>query len=55
MCEDTEYIQLLDVAAMRSDTLERIQFVAAFAMAGYSSTLGRTGKPFNPLLGFFIL
>lgn len=26
-------------------------YVAAFAVSGYSSTAGRTSKPFNPLLG----
>lgn len=51
LCEDMEYSQLLDIAVSRDDPLERIQFVAAFAMSNYSSTLGRTGKPFNPLLG----
>lgn len=25
--------------------------MAAFAVSGYSSTAGRTSKPFNPLLG----
>ena len=28
----------------------RLMFVAAFAMSNYSSTAGRTNKPFNPLL-----
>jgi hypothetical protein len=28
----------------------RLLFVSAFAMSNYSSTVGRTGKPFNPLL-----
>lgn len=51
LCEDMEYSTLLDIANAKTDPLERIQFVAAFAMSNYSSTLGRTGKPFNPLLG----
>lgn len=29
----------------------RILNVAAFAVSGYASTVGRTCKPFNPLLG----
>jgi hypothetical protein len=29
----------------------RILYVGAFAVSGYSSTEGRTCKPFNPLLG----
>ncbi|KAK9915813.1 hypothetical protein WJX75_004375 [Coccomyxa subellipsoidea] len=30
---------------------ERMLYVVAFAVSGYSSTAGRTSKPFNPLLG----
>eukprot|EP00158_Paraphelidium_tribonemae_P008019 Partr_v1_DN28436_c0_g1_i2_m41728 putative Oxysterol-binding protein len=51
LCEDMEYSSLLDMAASSSDSMERIQLVAAFAMSNYNSTFGRTGKPFNPLLG----
>lgn len=38
-------------------SLFRLMFVAAFAMSNYSSTAGRTNKPFNPLLvfSFFLL
>jgi hypothetical protein len=50
-CEDFEYHTLLDVANSRENSLERLQFVAAFAMSNYSSTIGRCSKPFNPLLG----
>ena len=32
-------------------SIERFLLVAAFAVSGYSSTAGRTSKPFNPLLG----
>jgi hypothetical protein len=51
LCEDMEYSSLLDVAASKDDPLERIQYVAAFAISNYSSTMKRSGKPFNPLLG----
>ena len=51
LCEDMEYSTLLDIANSRTSSLERMQYVAAFAMSNYSSTIGRTGKPFNPLLG----
>ena len=59
MCEDMEYSTLLDIAASRiyesekydRGRFERLLFVAAFAMSNYSSTQGRTGKPFNPMLG----
>ncbi|KAL7754497.1 hypothetical protein RI367_000482 [Sorochytrium milnesiophthora] len=51
MCEDIEYSQLLDLAWSRPASEERLLLVAAFAMSNYSSTAGRAGKPFNPLLG----
>ncbi|KAJ7514632.1 hypothetical protein O6H91_23G053100 [Diphasiastrum complanatum] len=52
--EDLEYSYLLDQAfewGKRGNSLMRILSVAAFAVSGYSSTEGRTCKPFNPLLG----
>lgn len=49
--EDMEYAELLDLAASRTDSTERMVFVAAFAASEYSSTIGRVAKPFNPLLG----
>ncbi|KAJ3114300.1 hypothetical protein HDU96_002308 [Phlyctochytrium bullatum] len=46
----------LDMALLESVRGEeaqmgRLLFVAAYAMSNYSSTVGRTTKPFNPLLG----
>jgi hypothetical protein len=41
---------LVDVATHEKDPLRRVAFVAAFAMANYSSTIGRIAKPFNPML-----
>lgn len=32
-------------------SLMRLMLVAAYAMSNYSSTVGRTNKPFNPMLG----
>lgn len=49
--EDMEYADLLDIAADRSDSIERLVYVAAFAASEYASTIGRVAKPFNPLLG----
>ncbi|WQF83135.1 Putative oxysterol-binding protein [Colletotrichum destructivum] len=49
--EDMEYVDLLDQAAERSDSIERLIYVAAFAASEYASTIGRVAKPFNPLLG----
>jgi hypothetical protein len=36
---------------VQGDSLMRILCIGAFAVSGYSSTEGRTCKPFNPLLG----
>jgi hypothetical protein len=49
--EDMEYTDLLNVAAERDDSMERMVYVAAFAASEYASTIGRVAKPFNPLLG----
>ena len=49
--EDMEYTELLDTAADRTDSTERMLYVAAFAASEYASTIGRIAKPFNPLLG----
>ncbi|KAG9230204.1 Oxysterol-binding protein-domain-containing protein [Amylocarpus encephaloides] len=49
--EDMEYADLLDIAAARPDSTERMVYVAAFAASEYASTIGRVAKPFNPLLG----
>lgn len=46
-----EYADLLDLAASRADSTERMIYVAAFAASEYASTIGRVAKPFNPLLG----
>lgn len=51
VCEDMEYTDLLDTAADRADSTERLVYVAAFAASEYASTIGRVAKPFNPLLG----
>ncbi|KAI0534040.1 Oxysterol-binding protein-domain-containing protein [Xylaria digitata] len=49
--EDMEYAHLLDLAAGRADSIERMLYVAAFAASEFASTIGRVAKPFNPLLG----
>ncbi|KAI9726322.1 MAG: hypothetical protein M1828_001596 [Chrysothrix sp. TS-e1954] len=51
VAEDMEYTDLLDIAAGRADSTERMLYVAAFAASEYASTTGRVAKPFNPLLG----
>jgi hypothetical protein len=42
----------LENAKNEDASLLRVLFVAAYAMSNYSSTVGRTNKPFNPLLVF---
>jgi len=51
LSEDLEYHELLDKAAMCQSSLEQLCYVAAFSISSYSTTVHRTGKPFNPLLG----
>lgn len=51
VAEDMEYADLLDIAADRTNSLERLAYVAGFAASEYASTIGRVAKPFNPLLG----
>merc|ERR1712227_271648 len=49
--EDFEYYKILDKAAAAGTTEEQVALVAAFSVSSYASTLIRTTKPFNPLLG----
>ncbi|KAL0097849.1 Oxysterol-binding protein-domain-containing protein [Phycomyces blakesleeanus] len=50
-CEDMEYSDLLDKASTLSDSMERLMYVALFAISGYSSSQYRTErKPFNPMM-----
>ncbi|KAF9103199.1 hypothetical protein BGX29_003664 [Mortierella sp. GBA35] len=52
LCEELEYSELLDKAAGLSDSLDRLVYVAAFAVSGYSTSQWRAArKPFNPLHG----
>ncbi|XP_035391866.1 oxysterol-binding protein 2-like [Electrophorus electricus] len=51
LTEDLEYSDLLDRAALCSSALQQLSLVAAFSVSSYSTTVHRTGKPFNPLLG----
>ncbi|XP_065893633.1 oxysterol-binding protein 1-like [Dysidea avara] len=49
--EDLIYHSVLEQAVKAKDPWEQICYVAAFASSSYASTVYRTGKPFNPLLG----
>ncbi|MED6239485.1 Oxysterol-binding protein- protein 1 [Ataeniobius toweri] len=46
-----EHTYLINRACSLSDSIERMQAVAAFAVSAVASQWDRTGKPFNPLLG----
>ncbi|KIY65502.1 hypothetical protein CYLTODRAFT_432183 [Cylindrobasidium torrendii FP15055 ss-10] len=49
--EEVEYFDLLAQAAAATDPVERMRFVAAFAVSSYAHTRYRTGrKGFNPML-----
>jgi len=50
LCEQLQYSDLLDKAAASDDSLERLTYVATFAISCYT-VAERTGKPFNPILG----
>ncbi|XP_058013985.1 oxysterol-binding protein 2 isoform X2 [Ahaetulla prasina] len=51
LTEDMEYHELLDRAVKCENAIEQMCFVAAFSVSSYSTTVQRTAKPFNPLLG----
>ncbi|KAM4736595.1 oxysterol-binding protein-related protein 3 isoform 1-T1 [Anableps anableps] len=52
LCEELEYSELLDRAAITQDPFERMIYIATFVVSGYASSYYRTGgKPFNPVLG----
>ena len=51
LSEELEYSEILDQAALCDESCEQLAYVAAFTVSAYATTLFRTGKPFNPLLG----
>ncbi|ORY88959.1 Oxysterol-binding protein-domain-containing protein [Leucosporidium creatinivorum] len=52
IAEELEYSELLDRAASTDDPIERLTWVATFAISGASGNKYRSSrKPFNPLLG----
>ncbi|KAJ1970801.1 Oxysterol-binding protein 3 [Dimargaris xerosporica] len=51
-CEDFEYFSLLHQAITSPDALDRLMYIAAFAISSFAGKLNRgTRKPFNPMLG----
>ncbi|XP_051784876.1 oxysterol-binding protein-related protein 1 isoform X2 [Erpetoichthys calabaricus] len=51
LTEYMEHTYLIHKANTSSNSIERMQCVAAFAVSAVASQWERTGKPFNPLLG----
>ena len=52
LCEELEYSDLLEIASTKQDPFDRMVYIAAFIISGYSSSYYRNGaKDFNPLLG----
>ncbi|XP_067343379.1 oxysterol-binding protein-related protein 7 isoform X3 [Channa argus] len=52
LCEELEYSELLDTANNTLDPYQRMVYIAAFAISGYSTATFRNRyKPFNPVLG----
>lgn len=52
LCEELEYSELLDTANNTADPYQRMVYIAAFAISGYSTATFRNRyKPFNPVLG----
>ncbi|CRH00189.1 oxysterol-binding protein-related protein 2 [Plasmodium relictum] len=51
LAEDFQYIYLLKYASKQVESTSRLAFVTAFTISPYASVIGRTFKPFNPLLG----
>ncbi|XP_037628424.1 oxysterol-binding protein-related protein 2-like isoform X1 [Sebastes umbrosus] len=49
--EYMEHTHLIHKTCSLSDSIDRMQVVAAFAVSAVASQWERTGKPFNPLLG----
>ncbi|GAW81085.1 oxysterol-binding protein/PH domain containing protein [Plasmodium gonderi] len=51
LAEDFQYIYLLKYASNEIESTSRLAYVTAFTISPYASVIGRTFKPFNPLLG----
>jgi len=51
LAEDIEFCDLLHQAAKCTNSQEQMGYILAFSVSSYASTIYRTGKPFNPLLG----
>ena len=50
LTEEFQYLNILDKAAMKSDSCDQSAYIAAFVVSYYGMDSFRTTKPFNPLL-----
>ncbi len=50
LCENFQYSDLLNKAAVEKDQYKRMAYIAAFNISGHALNPGRTLKSFNPLL-----
>lgn len=46
-----EYVDLLNNSNSIDDSALRMCYIMAFGLATYAGNIGRTKKPFNPILG----
>ena len=44
-------MDLLSRAASQENSLDRLEYLAAFVVSGFSGIIERVNKPFNPILG----
>lgn len=51
LAEELEYCELLDMAVPLEHSMDRLLYASLFAISGYTSSVKRTRKPFNPILG----
>lgn len=51
MVEYMEYSHLLRIASEQTDPINRMKYIASFAVSALACNWDRMGKPFNPLLG----
>lgn len=49
--EYMEYSHLIRIASEQTDPIDRMKYIAAFAVSALACNYDRLGKPFNPILG----
>lgn len=49
--ESMHYSQVMDKAMAEKNDIKRLTMIACFVLTQYADVIGRTRKPFNPILG----